>query len=116
MAQPSPNPPQRSYGCSFACGNPYDVIVVTVSDGTTQFLCLPCFVRTAMDVVAAVTDPESTNVQTALQLAGELVNVTPASDGVKPRGKNAPADVDDDDMMEAFSGFITEDELPEEFR
>lgn len=116
MAQPTPNPPTRSYGCSFACGNPYDVIVTMVSDGTTQFLCLPCFVRTAMDVVASITDPDATDVKAALEQAGEIVTVSLPDQNIKPRGKNAPVTEDDDDMIEAFSGIITEDELPEEFR
>lgn len=116
MTHPAPNPPVRSYGCSFACGNPYDVIVTMVSDGTTQFLCLPCFVRTAMDVVAAVTDPDAVDVAKALKEAGEVVTVTLPDKAVKPRGKNAPVTEDDDDMIEAFSGVITEDELPEAFR
>lgn len=106
----------RSYGCTFGCGNPYDYIVVAVADGTTEFLCLPCYVRLATDMIAAVTDPDDPKVQKAMAEATAVLQAPMASNGVKPRGKNAPATSQDDDILDAFDSVITEDELPDEFR
>lgn len=106
---------QRSYGCSFGCGNPYDYIIVQVVDGTTEFACLPCFVRLASDMVTAVTEGISPDAQAELrelQSAGQA----PMSNGsVRPRGKNAPADADDPDLIDVFDSRITAEELPEDF-
>lgn len=116
MSQEVPNSPARSYGCTFGCGNPYDFIVVTVSDGTTEFLCLPCYVKLAMDMVEAVTNPDSENVKAAMEMPDIFEAAPMAVSTIKPRGKNAPATTDDEDLIEAFAGVITEDELPDEFR
>jgi hypothetical protein len=114
--QPSEVTAIRSYGCSFGCGNPYDYVFVSVADGTTEFLCLPCFVRLASDLLAAVTEPDSKRVRDAVKDMGNL-DVTPMR-GSKPRsrGKNAPADTEDPDLIMAFDSVITEDDLPDEFR
>ena len=114
--QQSDTPAIRSYGCSFGCGNPYDYVFVSVADGTTEFLCLPCFVRLASDLLEAVTEPDSKRVRNAVKDMGSL-DVTPMR-GSKPRGRgrNAPADNDDPDLIMAFDSMITEDELPAEFR
>jgi hypothetical protein len=116
MTEATPATVQRSYGCTFGCGNPYDFIVIDVADGTTQFLCLPDYVRLAVDMVAAVSNPTDPKVIAAM--AG---NVAPESvpmrgRGPASRGRNAPVTADDDDLIEAYTGVITEDELPDEFR
>lgn len=116
MAEPKPPTMARSYGCTFGCGNPYDYVVVSVADGTTEFLCLPCYVKLAMEMVEAATNPNAKNVEKALAYSANLESAPMTSNGVRPRGKNAPVTSDDDDLMEAYSGVITEDELPEEFR
>jgi hypothetical protein len=110
------SPVIRSYGCSFGCGNPYDYVFVTVADGTTEFLCLPCFVRLASDLLEAVTEPDSPRVRAAVADMGKLESAPMISSRVKSRGKNAPADSDDPDLFEAFDSVITEDDLPAEFR
>lgn len=116
MNENTPEPPPRSYGCTYGCGNPYDVIVVMVNDGTTEFLCLPCFVRTASDVVAAITEPDNADVRKAVTGAGNVDPVKMTGPGVKRRGRNAPATTDDDDLITAYDHVIREDELPPEFR
>lgn len=108
--------PKRSYGCSLGCGNAYDFVVVLVQDGTTQFLCTPCFVRTAADMLEAMTNPDSAEVQRRMGEAGE-VDVTPMTqDFVMGRGHNAPAGVEDPDAIETFAGFVLEEELPDAMR
>lgn len=108
--------PERSYGCSLGCGNAYDFVVVLVQDGTTQFLCTPCFVRTAADMLEAMTNPDSAEVQRRMGEAGE-VDVTPMTqDFVMSRGHNAPAGVEDPDAIETFAGFVLEEELPDAMR
>lgn len=108
-------PPGRSYGCSFGCGNPYDYIIVSVSDSSALFVCLPCYVRLASDMVAAMTDPESEKVKTALEQAGYVDTAPMSDDNVKSRGHNAPAGTDDPDLIQAFEDIITEEDLPSEF-
>ena len=116
MTEQPPTQLQRSYGCSFGCGNPYDYIVVSVADGTTEFLCLPCYVRLATDMIAAVTEPDNATVAKALAEAGYVDSVPMRESQVRIRGHNAPVTTEDDDLIEAYSGVITEDELPPEFR
>jgi hypothetical protein len=106
----------RSYGCSFGCGNPYDYIIVQVVDGTTEFACLPCFVKLATDMVTAVTEGISPEAMAELR-AMEAQGQAPMTSGsVRRRGKNAPADADDPDLVEAFDSRIMSDELSEEFK
>lgn len=116
MSEISPTVRERSYGCTFGCGNPYDFVVITVEDSTTEFLCLPCFVRLAMDMVAAVTDTDDPKVKAAM---AETTNPDVAlglNIAVKARGKNAPVTADDDDLISEFQSVITVDELPDAFR
>lgn len=108
--------PQRSYGCSLQCGNPYDFVVVLVQDGTTQFLCTPCFVHTAADMLEAMTNPDSEEVKRRIAEAGDVDVAPMTQDFVMSRGHNAPAGVDDPDAIEAFAGFVLEEELPDDMR
>lgn len=111
-----PEPLGRSYGCSWGCGNPFDYVVVSVADSSTELLCLPCFVRLATDLVAAVTDPAAAKVRAALEAEGYAnLDMTPGPRG-KPRGHNAPANTDDPDLITAYDDLVTVDELPEEFK
>lgn len=108
--------PARSYGCSFACGNPYDYIFVSVADGTTEFCCLPCFVKLASEIVEAVTSGEGVEMMQALAELSQVESAPMRENTTRKRGKNAPVNADDDDVVEAFDAIITEDELPEKFR
>jgi hypothetical protein len=116
MTQPSPNVPDRSYGCSFGCGNPYDFVFVSVRDGTTELLCLPCMIQLATQMVESIQNPDSPIVAAAISAFPSDSLVKVSSPGVKPRGRNAPATTDDPDVIEAFAEMITEDELPDAFR
>jgi hypothetical protein len=106
----------RSYGCSFGCGNPYDYIVISVVNGEVEFLCLPCYVKLASDMVAAVLEPQSPEVQEAMRLAGESAGDQAPGPRGRRRGHNAPATTDDDDILSAFESAITYEELPDEFK
>lgn len=84
-------PPERSYGCSYGCGNPYDFVMVTVSDGASEFLCTPCLIKTATEMVAAMIQADNPEVRAALESLG-----TPGEDRVpgpagRERGENGPA-------------------------
>jgi hypothetical protein len=114
-AQP-PTAPARSYGCSFGCGNPYDFVIVSIADGTTEFPCMPCFVKLASDVLTAMTEGVSPEVAAELAaMTGD--NIAPMNgSGIRARGKNAPVDTDDSDLVEAFDSRVTVDELGDEFK
>lgn len=116
MSSTPSEPLQRSYGCSFGCGNPYDFILVSVLDSETQFLCVPDFLRLAEDMLEAIVNPGNPNVQAALAEAGTAESVPMTGPGPKRRGKNAPANSEDADLIEAFDSVITVDDLPEAFR
>lgn len=107
---------ERSYGCSYGCGNPYDYVFVSVRDGTTEFLCLPCFLTLAQQLVTAVIDPSDPTVQAAVADMPALEQAPMNGRGAKRRGKNAPTTADDPDLFEAFDSVITVDDLPEAFR
>lgn len=116
MSESSAPENRRSYGCTFGCGNPYDYILVSVQDGSTELLCLPCMIKLAADMVTAITDPSNETVQQAMQLRGDVFgDQTPGPSG-KPRGKNAPATAVDDDLFEEYDGVVTVEDLPDEFR
>lgn len=114
MTQPSET--ARSYGCTFACGNPYDYVFISVRDGTTEFLCLPCFIRLAHDMLAAVTEPDPEQVAKWLKAISPLDQAPMKSNGAKRGRKNAPATNDDPDLFDAFDSRIDASELPQEFR
>ena len=104
---------QRSYGCSLACGNPYDFVVVIVQDGTTQFLCVPCFVRTAADMLEAMTNPDDPQVQQRIAEVGDIDTVPMYGRQVAGRGHEAPADSVDPDAIEEFASYVLDDEVDE---
>lgn len=110
----TPSAPERSYGCSMGCGNPYDFILVVVQDGSTMFLCFPCYVRNAMDGLKAVIETDDPMVKAALEMVPPVDSVPMNSGRVRSRGHNAPADADSDDIIEAFDAFLTEDEVNEQ--
>lgn len=119
-AEPSPvvngTPPARSYGCSFGCGNPYDYVFVSVADGTTEFPCMPCFIKLASEILEAVTSPEGSEMMAAL---AEMRTVEPAphrNRKQRARGKEAPVNADDPDLIDTFDSRVTSDELPEDFK
>lgn len=108
--------PERSYGCSFGDGNPYDYILVDAQAGEVLFLCVPCFIKQAVDMVTAFTDPDSPEASLAQQMQIQMAgNGVPGPTGRK-RGHNAPANSDDADLFAAFDSVITADELGEEFK
>jgi hypothetical protein len=108
--------PERSYGCTFGCGNPYDYVFISVRDGTTEFLCLPCFVRLAHDMLSAVTEPDPEQAASWLRTISPLDAAPMRESGPHKRGHNAPATNDDPDLFDAFDAVITQDELGDEFK
>lgn len=102
MAELTTGMPERSYGCTYGCGNPYDVVLVMVLDGTTEFLCMPCFVQCAMAAIQAMTESDNPNVRTAMDAFS--VNQSDMVPGPKanPGRRNAPAT---SDTPEAFGAF-----------
>jgi hypothetical protein len=77
---------------------------------------MPCFVKLASDVLTAMTEGVSPEVAAELAaMTGD--NIAPMNgSGVRARGKNAPVDTDDPDLVEAFDSRVTVDELGDEFK
>jgi hypothetical protein len=96
----------RSYGCTFGCGNPYDYIVIDVKSGTTEFLCLPDFVRLASDLVAVVTEPDNPEFAQAMAYTNANPTEQAPGPGGRKRGRNAPATNDDPDVFAAFDATV----------
>lgn len=116
MTTPQTPHVERSYGCTFGCGNPYDFVLVTVADGTVEMLCMPCMVKLAADMISAITDPENADVLAAIEaVASDMTGQVPGPSG-RPRGRNAPATSLDPDVFESFDSTITVEQLSDEFR
>lgn len=102
--------PERSYGCSWGCGNPYDYVIINVADGTTEFLCLVCLLKLCQEMIGAVLNPDDPDVKAAMAEYASLERAPMTSGKVRKRGRNAPADIDDDDLIQAFDSRVTDDE------
>ena len=105
-------PPAKpcAHMCSFGCGNEYEFITTTVTDSTTQLLCVPCFIGTAMALVTAITEPDNPEVQAAVAAYDvETVQAT----GKRGRKQSLIAAVDapiDFSMFDPFEPDVTEDD------
>jgi hypothetical protein len=111
-----PGAAQRSYGCTYGCGNPYDFLLVSVADSTTEFLCLPCLVHLAGDMVEAMVNPDNPEVQRKVREAGIVDMATVTGSAPRARGHNAPVGTDDDALISAFDDRVMAEELSDEFR
>ena len=107
---------QRSYGCTFGCGNAYDFVFISVRDGTTEFLCVPCFLRLAYDILSAMTESTPEQVAHWLKAISPLDPTPMKGNRPRPGRRNAPATTDDADLFEAYDSTISADDLPAEFR
>ena len=116
MPGEDPALPVRSYGCTFGCGNPYDYIIISAADGQTEFLCMPCFVKLATDMIGALLDPDSPQVAEAIALARQESGEQVPGPSGQPRGRNAPATSGDSDLFAAYDSRLTADDLPDEFK
>ncbi len=116
MTEPVEEVTERSYGCTYGCGNPYDFVIVDVASSTTEFLCLPCFAHLAAQVIEVVNDPDGEMAKLAASMGPNPEQAPMTGTRVRKGRRNAPAGTDDPDVVSAFDGTIAEDELPEEFR
>jgi hypothetical protein len=82
-----------------------------VQDATTQFLCFPCFVRTAADMLDAMINPDDPEVQRRIAEAGTVEQVPMEGRKVAKRGHEAPTDSLDPDAIETFESYVLDDEV-----
>lgn len=106
----------RSYGCSLGCGNPYDYVLVDVRSGETLFVCVPCYVKLATDMVGAILESDDPKVQAAMELQRQMAATAVPGPTAKRGRRNAPAEIDDPAIFERFDGVIEAEDLSEEFR
>lgn len=108
--------PLMSYGCQYVCGNAYHVILINVMDGETLFLCMPHAVSTFADIVKAMTEGISPEVEAERQrMNAEAMEGTEYTTAKRGR-HNAPSGEEDPDVVAAFDGIVYEDELDERFQ
>lgn len=114
--EPDNAPAQRSYGCEYGCGNPMDVLLYQFADGTTLALCIPCFIRTAMDIVTAMTQSPTQEVQDMLAEMTTLDTVDTPTARARRGKHNAPTGANSESLIDAYDSYVTEDELGDEFK
>lgn len=114
MAEPEES--VRSYGCQYGCGNPYDVILIQIQDNSTLLLCIPCFVKTAIEIVDAMTGDVSPEVETERRELNSIQQPVMSGSRVRRGRHNAPAGTDNPDLIEAYDTQIVDDELPDKFK
>lgn len=106
-----PEESKRSYGCQFGCGNPFDVILFQVVDGSTLMLCTPCHIKLAIELVDAMTGDVSPEVEATRQELNAM-DQAPQTGSRARRGRhNAPVGTTSDDLIEAYDSAVTVDEL-----
>lgn len=105
--------PTRSYGCTNGDGRPYDVILINVADGTTDFLCMPCFVGVAATVAEAMVNPDSPEAAEALAYMASQGNPQVPGPSGSPGKRNAPATNDDPDLFAAYDAAVEWDGDPD---
>lgn len=105
-----------SYGCQYGCGNPYHVILLQVQDGSVLFLCIPCFAKTAEEILKALIGevPDAIDLEMG-ELAAMQQDQAPGPRARRGR-HNAPAGTDSQDLIDAYDSAVYEDELPDEFQ
>lgn len=116
MSEESEDVFERSYGCSFGCGNPYDFVLVDVASAETQFLCTMCFMRIASQMITAMVDANDPQVVEAMAYALQAPAEQVPGPRARKRGKNPPVGTTDPGVFEAYDGVITTEDLPDEFR
>lgn len=110
------NAPVRSYGCEYACGNAFDVIILQPLDNTTMYLCFPHFFQTAADVYKAFMSEAPPELKAMMEEIASL-ETSDVIDSKPRRGRhNAPIGTDSQDVIDHFDGLVYEDELDERFQ
>lgn len=105
--------PTRSYGCTNGDGRPYDIVMIAIADGTTDFLCMPCFVSVAAAIAEAMVNPDSPEAAEALAyMASQGSDQVPGPSGA-PGRRNAPATNADASMFEAYDSAVEWDGDPD---
>jgi hypothetical protein len=100
----------RSYGCTFGCGAPYDIIIIDVTDGVAHMLCVPCYIKLANDMISAMLNESDPETREALMLAIATRGEQAPGPSGRKRGKNAPATASDPDLIESFDAFSSLDD------
>lgn len=101
--------PDRTYPCSYGCGNQIDVILTQVEDSTTLMLCMPCFILTAQQVLEAMVNPDNPDVKKRISDAGAVNRATRGKAASSRAKKPEEQDPDDPDYIAPFQGFDIEE-------
>lgn len=114
MAEPDES--AMSYGCQFGCGNGMEIVMVQIRDGSLLMVCIPCFVRVAIDIVDAMTGGNGTNLTAEMAELKAMDAEQAPGPRARRRGHNAPVGNTDPDLFEAFDTAVTVDELDDRFK
>lgn len=86
------------HACTWGCGRKYDIVVTQVIDASTLFLCIPCFMSFAHNVMQAMVDADSADVKdvtASADLTGVML-VTESESATPVRGFSDPEPADDE--------------------
>ena len=87
-----------THACTWACGRKYDIVVTQVIAASTLFLCLPCFMSFAHNVMQAMVDADNADVRdvtASADLTGVML-VTESDTPGNMRGFSDPEPADDE--------------------
>lgn len=103
MAQEDDTGEACTHACTWGCGRKYDIVVTQVIDASTLFLCIPCFMSFARNVMQAMVEADSADVKDVTASA-DLTNVMLVTESENPAGRRDFSDPEPADDEFAFDG------------
>lgn len=95
-----------THACSYGCGRMYDCVFTQVIDASTLFLCMPCFMTFARNIMEAMVEADSAAVQEAVAGA-DLSDVMLVDAGAEDDFREYLATRTPDDQFD-FDGSVVE--------
>lgn len=85
------------HSCQEGCGRTYDIVIIQVVDGSTNMMCIPCFMSFAHRIMTAMVEPENPAVAEVVEGAdfSDVTYVDPNAVGYGIRGFSDPPAEDD---------------------
>ena len=73
------------HACQEGCGRPIDILLVQIVDSSTLMYCIPCFQQFAYQMMRAMVEPESADIQEVVSSADftDVAYVDPDASGYR---------------------------------